>query len=177
MLANPVRLRDLATSVADGLIVDDDLDIARMADLAASLSELLDGGIDAYILPAYARTLDDAAYMVAYRPGVQALAERLAAGRPLPPRPPADERAAAEVAVWTHGRPGEAARIERVLYFASYRPSIAGSGPADGATAVTTVYAVDDHLALAEAVAGLLGAPVRALPPDLEAPGGAEVVG
>jgi hypothetical protein len=85
MLANPVRLRDLATSVADGLVVDDDLDIARMADLAASLSELLDSGIDAYTLPAYARTLDDAASMVAHRPGVQALGERLTTGRPSRP--------------------------------------------------------------------------------------------
>lgn len=164
VLANPLRVRGLATSLADGLTVDEDLGVSRMVELATALREAIDGGLHTYTLPAYADASNGIAYVRPYGPGVTAVASYVRVGQPLPPRPSAETRAEIPIDIWSAGAPEEAARIESVLYFGGYEPSV-GAG-ADGLTLPreTTVYAGDDAAEAAETVAVLLGADVRPLP-------------
>lgn len=186
VLANPVRLQDLATTVADGLTVDDGLTIARMVDLGQVLRDVLEGGIDSHTVPAYAATIDGIDFVVPYQPGVEGLGRRLSQQEPLPERPDEDVRAATSLLLLGTGDPQETARIESVLFYGGWSPEIGGTPPSlltgsDGTTDGTegtpsTVYPTGDDPQLAEAVAGLLGAEIGEVPPDEQLDLDADVV-
>jgi LCP family protein required for cell wall assembly len=84
VLGRPDVLRSVVTEVADGLTVDEDLSVPRMLALASALRGSLDEGIDATTIPAWPSDEDGVAYVIAYRPGVEGLAEALQGAEPLP---------------------------------------------------------------------------------------------
>lgn len=180
VLANPVRLQELATTVAGGLTVDDGLTIGRMVELGQAMRDVLEGGIDSSTVPAYAATIDGIELVVPYDPGVEELRRQLSQREPLPPRPDQEVREATSVLVFGTGDPQEAARVESVLFYGGWSPEAGGSAPAglteDAEDTSSTVYAIGGDPALAEAVAGLLGAEVGEVPEGEDVGGVADVV-
>lgn len=167
VVANPVRLRSVATTVAEGLTVDDDLSVPRMLELATALRGVLeDEGLDAHTLPAYPAEIDGIEYVLPYRPGVAELSARIQAGEPLPERPSQARREELRVVIRAGGSAEEAAAVESVLYFAGYEPLLDGRA-GDLERLRTTVYASTSEQA-ATAIAAVLGAEVGALPLDTE---------
>jgi hypothetical protein len=164
VLANPARLRGVATSVADGLTVDDRLTVAKMVELAGSLRDVLGDGLDAFTLPAYADEAGGPAYLLPYEPGLTFLGERLRSGEPLPPRPAHDDREEITVDIRPAGSAETATTIESVLYYGGYEPHVGGPAPPSVSPLRTTVYATEAHREDAEAVAALLGAPLEPFP-------------
>lgn len=175
VLANPVRVRDLATRVAEGLTVDDDLDVSRMVQLATRFDDALEQGLDTATLPTYAEEIDGVDYVVAYEPGVAEVSRRLADGGPLPGEGLDVDRGEVTVLLWSGNAPGEAGRVEGVLHLAGWDLSVGGAGPDGIDEDATTVYTVDDR-DLAQAVAGMLGADLEDLPSDVSVPEGSDVV-
>jgi hypothetical protein len=165
VLANPVRLRQVATSVASGLTVDDGLTVSRMLDLGRALQDVVGDGLDALTVPAYPDDDGGPAYVLAYEPALAAIGQRLRAGEPLPDRLERDLRDMIEVDVRAAGSSAEARRVESVLFFAGYEPHVAGPAPDGLAPLRTTVYTTEARREEAEAVAALLGAPVRSVAP------------
>lgn len=167
VLGNPVRLRSVATTVADGLTVDDELSVPRMLEIGNALRGVLDGdGLDTYTLPAYPAAVDGVEYVVPYPRGVAEIARRLRAGEPLPPRPSSARREELNVLLRSSGSPEETAAVESVLFYAGYAPAPDG-GAGDLSRLRTTVYA-DGADEEAEAIAAVLGAEVGVLPPGGE---------
>lgn len=175
VLSNPLRLRNVVTSVSEGLTVDEGLTVGRMLELANALRGRLDGGLDAIALPSYPSDEGGVAYVVAYPPGVDAMARALRTAADLPDHPPADELADIDVGIWSLGAPEEASVIESVLFFGGFEPEVLGEAPAVDVVE-TTVYHVPGAEEEAAWVAGLLGAPVEALPTDVQAPERLQVV-
>lgn len=174
VLSNPLRLRDLVTSVSDGLTVDRDLTVRRMVDLATGLRSRLDEGLDTTTLPTYPSDENGIAYVIAYRPGVHEVAQALRTASPLPSRPPADEQEDVGVGILSDGAPEEAARVESVLYFGGFVPEVMGVSPVE--VSDTTVFHTPGTEREAEWVAGMLGADMDEAPPDLEIPEGIDVL-
>lgn len=165
VLSNPLRLQELAASVADGLTVDDQLDIPTMVDLARAGRNAVEEGLTIHTVPGYAERIDATDAIRPYRPGVEALASHLRGAQPLPERPDEDSRADQQVRLWTSGRPQKAARLESTLYYAGWQPRPAGPGPSDLRPTTTTVYVRDDtEDPQARAIADTLGATVEVLP-------------
>lgn len=164
VLGNPVRLRSVATTVAEGLTVDDELGVPRMVELARAMQGVLSDGLDSFTLPAYPEESNGVAYVAPYRPGVVELARRIRRGEPLPDRPSQEERDALTVLVRSAGDLDEAARIESVLYFAGYRPF--PDGRAEDPPLRTTVYAASATEEAAEAIAAVIGARVVTPSPE-----------
>lgn len=173
VLGNPVRLRSVATTVAEGLTVDQDLSVPRMVELARALRGVLEDGLDSITLPAYPEEFDGIPYVVPYQPGVSTLAGRLQRGEPLPERPSEEAREDLDVLVRSGGSPDAAAKVESVLYFAGYRPVVDGSF--EDAPLTTVVYAPAGTPG-ADAIAVVLGARVRTPPADVVLPDGTVLV-
>ncbi|MBW3659749.1 MAG: LCP family protein [Actinobacteria bacterium] len=166
VLANPVRLRSLATTVAEGLTVDDGLGVPRMVDLARAMQGVLDEGLDSFTLPAYPMEVDGIPYVVPYEPGVAELSGRIARGEELPDRPTQEERDELDVRIVAGASSAEASRVESVLYFAGYSPAVGGTAEEP---VRTTVHAGAGAGDAAEAIAAVLGARLSSSPPsDLE---------
>lgn len=174
VLSNPLRLRDLVSSVSDGLTVDRDLTVRRMVDLASGLRSRLDEGLETTALPTYPSEENGIAYVVAYQPGVREVARSLRAASPLPPSPPTDELEDVDVGILSDGAPDEAARVESVLYFGGFLPEVVGPSPVE--VSETTVFHAPGSEREAEWVAGMLGADIDEVPSDLEFPEGIEVL-
>lgn len=174
VLSNPLRLRDLVSSVSDGLTVDRDLTVRRMVDLATGLRSRLDEGLETTALPTYPSEENGIAYVVAYQPGVREVAQSLRAASPLPPSPPTDELEDVDVGILSDGAPDEAARVESVLYFGGFLPEVMGASPVE--VSETTVFHAPGSEREAEWVAGMLGADIDEVPSDLEIPEGIEVL-
>jgi LCP family protein required for cell wall assembly len=167
VLGNPVRLRAVATTVADGLTVDDQLSVARMLEIGNALREVLGAeGLDAYTLPAYPAAIGGVEYVVPYDPGVSEIADRLRNGEPLPPRPSMERREELTVLLRSSGSRDEAVAVESVLFYAGYEPEPDG-GAGDLQRLRTTVYA-DGADEEAAAIAAVLGAEVGMLADDVE---------
>lgn len=165
VLANPVRLRSVATTVAEGLTVDDGLGVPRMVELARAMRGILDEGLDSVTLPAYPDETDGIEFVVPYPPGLAELAGRLQRGEPLPERPSQEEREELTVLIRSSGSLDAAAQVESVLYFAGYRPRV--DGTSEDPPFRTTVYAPRGSEDAADAIAVVLGAEVRTASPDL----------
>ena len=174
VLSNPLRLRDLVTSVSDGLTVDDGLSVRRMIDLATALRGRLSEGLDTTALPSYPAEENGIAYVIAYPPGVDEVAQALRTASPLPPRGSSDDLASVALGIMNDGAPEEASTIESVLYFAGYAPEVIGASPME--VSETTVFHAPGAEDEAEWVAGVLGATVEPWPTDLELRQGLEVV-
>lgn len=183
VLANPVRLQELATTVADGLTVDDGLTIARMVELGQAMRDTLAGGVDSHTVPAYAAKVDGIDFVIPYEPGVEELGRRLSQQEPWPTRPDEDVRAATSLLLLGTDDPQEAARIESVLFYGGWSPEVGGAAPAELTAdtegiqdAPVTVYPTGGDPELAAAVAGVLGADVGEVPSDEQLDLDADVV-
>jgi LCP family protein required for cell wall assembly len=169
------RLLRVVEEVASNVSTDEELGVAKMRSLAEDLRGLADGQIPMTFVPGYTQTIDGKSYVIAYRPGADALFQAIRDGEVLAPRGTPEQRADTRVALWTGGRLGAAGIVEGTLNWGGFRAYPAGRGPVD-AESTTTVYVVPGHEEEAAWVAALLGAPTLALPPDTAPPEGAEVV-
>lgn len=174
VLSNPLRLRNVVTSVSEGLTVDEELTVGRMLELANGLRQRLDEGLEVTALPSYPSEERGIAYVVAYPPGVREMALALQTASPLPEHPPANELADLGVGIWSDAAPDEASVIESVLYFGGFVPEVLGPSPLDDVRR-TTVYHATGAQEQAGWVAGLLGAPIAPLPAEVEPPEGFDV--
>jgi LCP family protein required for cell wall assembly len=165
VLANPVRLRRVATSVASGLTVDDGLTVSRMLDLGRALQDAVGEGLDTFTVPAHPDDDGGPAYVLAYEPALAAIGQRLRTGEPFPHRPDGGSRGGVEVDVRPADSSTEATRVESVLFFAGFDPDVRGPAPAELMPLRTTVYTTLARRQEAEVVAAVLGAPVRLVGP------------
>ena len=177
VLANPPRLFQLTEDVATNLTTDDGLEVATMLGLSGEMRQVVGAGVPMATVPAYPRRIDGVEFMVAYRPGAEAMFADLRAGRPLPEPGTRDEREETTVAVYAGGRSEGAGIVRQTLAFGGFLAGSAGHGPQiiDGG-ARTTVYVLPGWEAQAGWVAASLGAPTRALPEGVELPTGVQVV-
>lgn len=177
VLTNVPRLFELVEDVSSNVVTDDRLGIAQMRGLADEARELVRDGVPMTTVPGYTRRLDGIDYVIAYRPGAEALFDDLRAGRELRDHGTRAERAQTHVAVWSGGRSAQTGIVGDTLLFAAFDAVPSGVGPAAvDAGATTTVYRVEGHQQQAEWVATTLGAPVRELPAGVDAPRGADVI-
>ena len=177
VLANVPQLFRLVDDVATNVVTDQHLGVAQMRGLADEMRTVVREGVPMTTVPAYTRRIDGIDYVIAYRPGAEALLDDLRAGRPLEDRGTRDERAETRVAVWSGGRSSSTAIVGDTLLYAAFDAVPSGTGPAGtDAGQTTTVYRVAGDDEAARWVAATLGAPVRDLPQGVEAPNGADVV-
>jgi LCP family protein required for cell wall assembly len=177
VLANVPRLFQLVEDISSNVITDENLGVAQMRGLADEARQLVRDGVPMTTVPGYTRRIDGIDYVIAYRPGAEALFEDLRAGRPLQDRGTRDDRAETRVAVWSGGRSAATSIVGDTLLYAAFDAVPSGRGP-EGTDAgqTTTVYRVEGHDEQAAWVAATLGAPVRDLPAGVDAPEGAHVL-
>jgi LCP family protein required for cell wall assembly len=177
VLTNPPRLFQLTEDVATNLTTDDGLEVNTMLGLAGEMRQVVGAGVPMATVPAYPRRIDGVEFMLAYRPGAEAIFDDLRAGRALAEPGTRDEREETVVAIYSGGRGTGAEIIRQTLSFAAFPAGGAGSGPESiDAGATTTVYALPGEEERAGWVAATLGAPTRPLPPGVELPAGVQVV-
>ncbi len=177
VLANVPQLFQLVEDVSTNVVTDDGLGLGQMRSLADEARRIVDDGVPMTTVPAYTRRIDGIDYVIAYRPGAEALFEDLRRGRPLESRGTGDERRDTRVAVWSGGRPAATKIVGDTLLYAAFDATPSGQGPSGtDAGTTTTVYRVPGQTEAADWVAATLGAPVRALPDGVGAPDGAQVV-
>jgi LCP family protein required for cell wall assembly len=177
VLTNPPRLFQLTEDVATNLTTDDGLEVNTMLGLAGEMRQVVGAGVPMATVPAYPRRIDGVEYMVAYRPGAQAIFDDVRAGRALAEPGTRDEREETVVAIYSGGRSSGQEIVRQTLAFAGFGAGGVGSGPQSiDSGAVTTVYVMPGEQERAEWVAATLGAPLRTLPADVEPPSGAHVV-
>jgi LCP family protein required for cell wall assembly len=177
VLANPPQLFRLTEDVASNLTTDDGLEVGTMLGLSGEMRKVVGAGVPMATVPAHPRRIDGVEYMVAYRPGAEAMFADLRAGRALPEPGTRDEREETTVAVFSGGRSQGAALIRQTLAFGGFLAGEAGAGPeSTDAGAITVVYELPGEPARAGWVAASLGAPVRPLPAGVELPVGVQVV-
>ncbi|MBW3619440.1 MAG: LCP family protein [Actinobacteria bacterium] len=164
VLGNPVRLRSVATTVAEGLTVDDGLSVPRMVELARAMRSVLEDGLDSVTLPASPEEIDGIPYVVPYTPGLAELAGRIQRGEALPEQPSAEEREELTILIRSGGDPDEAAEIESVLYFAGY--DVLVDGRAEDPPLRTRVVAGPGDEDAAEVIALIVGGEVTRSVPD-----------
>lgn len=168
------KLFTLVERVSRSVTTDADLGPSQMRTLAQELRSLARGHVPMTTLPSHAQTIDGVAYVLAYRPGAEAIYEAIRAGEPIPPRGSRDDRLETAVVVWHTGDQETAGAAARALEWAAFPVHPAGSAPFFAPE--TTVYQLPGGEEQAAWVAAVLGAPVRSLPADVEAPAGADVV-
>lgn len=177
VLANVPQLFQLVEDVSSDVVTDDGLGLGQMRGLADEMRDVVDDGVPMTTVPGYTREVDGVDYVIAYRPGAEALFDDLRAGRPLEDRGTRDERADTRVAVWSGGRSHETSIVGDTLLYAAFDAVPSGVGPAGtDADTTTTVYRVPGRDEAASWVAAILGAPLRELPDGVEAPEDADVV-
>ncbi len=170
-LLDPARLYRIVTEVADSLTTDDSLGIGEIRTLAGQVRDITAGDVTTATIPAWADQVDGVAYLIPYRPGVEALAAALDAADPPRPQNPEPDRAQVRVHLWSAGNHQQAARVESVLFYAGFQPRIAGTAPETARQDRTVVYHPDGRPSPAASwVASILGAPVRPLPDGITAP-------
>lgn len=176
VLVDPRRLFRLVEDVASNVTTDDQLRMSTALSLADELRSVVGGGVPMATVPGYPRTIDGVYYIVPYGPGASAMFEDLRAGRPLPDRGTPEDREEVEVAVFSGGRDG-AEPVRATLELSGFPASTIGRGPERlDAGATTTIFSTRGNEDAAELVAAVLRAPVRPLPPGVEAPGDTVVV-
>jgi LCP family protein required for cell wall assembly len=177
VLTNVPQLFQLVEDVSSNVVTDDGLGLGQMRGLADEARQIVSGGVPMTTVPAYTRRIDGIDYVIAYRPGAQALFEDLRQGRPLAERGTSDERRDTRVAVWSGGRSGGTKIVGDTLLYAAFDAVPSGPGPeGTDAGSTTVVYRVPGETEAADWVAATLGAPVRALPSGVDVPNGADVV-
>lgn len=178
VLANPQQVFRLTEDVAGNLTTDEGLQLSTMLGLAGEMRQVVSAGIPMGTVPAYPRRIDGIEYMVAYRPGAEAMFRDLREGRPLADPGTRDQREEVVVAVYDGGRVAASSVVRSTLAFAGFvQAGRAGTGPSTiDAGASTTVFVLPGHEAAAGWVAATLGAPTRPLPADVVPPAGAQVV-
>ena len=177
VLTDVPRLFRLVEDVAGNVTTDENLGVGEMRAVAGEMRQVITEGVPMATVPAYPRTIDGKEYMVAYRPGAEAMFERLREGIPLLDSGDREDRAEAPVALFSGGRMAAATDIGSVLQFVGFPVIASGRGGATlDADETTTIYQLPGHEEEAEWVASFLGAPIRDLPPTASAPDGASVV-
>lgn len=177
VLVNPPRLFRLTEDLTDNLTTDDGLEVDTMLGLAGEMRQVVADGIPMATVPAYPRRIDGVEYMMAYRPGAEAMFERLRDGRPLPESGTRDERMDTTVAVFSGGRGEGAYNVRQTLAWGGFLAGAAGTGGERiDAGRTTTVYVIPGEEERAGWVAAALGAPTRPLPADVDPPEGTQVV-
>lgn len=170
-LVDVPRLMRIASRASGSITADEGLQLTDLRDLALALRELGSDDVAVATLPAV--TVDGG--LAPYRPGAEALFAELAEGAPLTDRGTRDDRAAADVVVWSAGAPAEATRVEGLLYFMGYEPR-AGLAPSTVRPERTIVYDVAGDGRVAGWIGATLGAEVAPFPADVTAPSRADAV-
>ncbi|MBW3659695.1 MAG: LCP family protein, partial [Actinobacteria bacterium] len=169
------KLFAVVERVADNVTTDSGLGPTTMRTLAEELRGLAAGDVPMVVVPGYTRTIGGKSYVIAYRPGAEALFAAIRDGEVLAPRGSKEERSETSVAIWTGGRPEGAEIVANTLAYGGF--DAAGAGPGDvDAGATTRVYVVPGFEDQAGWVGAMLGAPVQSLPVGVEGPEGAQVV-
>lgn len=178
LLSDVPRLFRVVEEVAANVATDEGLGVGEMRTLAEELRGLVDGEVPMTFVPAYPRRIDGQEFVVAYRPGTEALFSTIRSGEQLESRGSEEERAELAVAVWSGGRAEATEILVDTMLFAGYRDvSGAGSGPEElDAGETTTVYEIDGREEEAGFVAAALGAPIEPLPEDIEIGDAVDVV-
>lgn len=171
LLLQPTRLRAVGDQLADSIVTDDGLGVELALELGQDLQRLVAGGVPMVTLPGYTQELVDDGmvkdFVVPYGPGLDALVADMVAGRELPSRGTADQRAGTRVQLWTGGRVGATAVLDATLGYGGFRTVGTAVGAFD-AGGRTTVWARRGSGEQARWVAAHLGAPLRELPLDVE---------
>jgi LCP family protein required for cell wall assembly len=178
VLSDPRRLFQLVDDVGSEVTTDERLTIGEMYSLADELRWVVREGIPMATVPGYTRRVDGVDYVIAYRPGAEAMFDDLRAGRPLADRGTSEQRRRTPVAVWW-GHHVVAADVVVVptLIYAGFEAGGAGSGPVEAsATERTRVFVVDGHPDEAGWVAATLGVIAEPLPDGVTPPQEARVV-
>ncbi len=177
VLTDVPRLFRLVDEVGRNVTTDDNLGLAEMRAVAQEMRQVVDAGVPMVTVPAFPRNIDGIEFMVAYRPGTEAMFDRLRQGVPLLDAGTRDQRVEVDVAVVSGGRMTGAGIVGSVLQFVGFPVVAAGNGGSQlDAGPTTTIYQLPGHEDQAEWVASFLGAPIRNLPPGVSAPVGAEVL-
>lgn len=177
ILADVPRLFRLVEEVARNVTTDDGLGVSEMGAVAQELRQVVNQGVPMSTVPAYPRRINGIEFMIAYRPGAEAMFERLRQGEPLLDSGDRGDRAEAPVALVSGGRMAAADNVGSVLQFVGFPVVPAGRGDAAlDAGATTTIYRIPGHEDQAEWVASFLGAPIRDLPVGARAPEAAQVL-
>jgi LCP family protein required for cell wall assembly len=169
------RLFAVVERVADNVTTDSGLGPTTMRSLAEELRGLATGGIPMVVVPGYTKTIGGKSYVVAYRPGAEALFAAVRDGRVLEPRGNREERADTRVALWTGGRVQGTEIVAATLNYTGFNAAAVGPGEVD-AGITTRVYIVPGFEEEARWVGATLGAPVQSLPVGVDAPDEATVV-
>ncbi len=178
VLSNPQRLMQLVDDVGSNVTTDEALTIGEMYGLAEEFRQVVAAGFPMTTVPSYTRRIDGVDYVIAYRPGAEAMFEDLRSGRPLQDRGTSDQRADTVVAVWWGNNLRAADNIVvPTLIYSGFQAGGAGSGPQVAAADDTTrVFALDGYEAQARWVAATLGVTSEPLPDGATAPARAQVV-
>lgn len=177
ILTDVPRLFRLVEDVAGNVTTDDGLGVAEMRAVAGEMREVIADGVPMSTVPAFPRNINGAEYMVAYRPGAEAMFQRLRDGQPLLDSGDRDDREQVPVALFSGGDIAAVNNVGSVLQFVGF-PVIA-SGRADAVLdggETTTIYRLPGYEQQAEWVASFLGAPIRDLPSTVTAPESAQVM-
>ncbi len=178
VLADPRRVFQLVDDVASNVTTDEGLTIGEMYALADELRVVVGEGIPMTTVPSYTRRIDGVDYVIAYRPGAQALFDDLREGRRVADRGTAEQRGETPVAVWwgEHVREADTIVVPTLIY-AGFQAGGAGRGPQEvWADDTTRVFIVDGFEDEAAWVAATLGVTTEPLPSGVEFPDDARVV-
>lgn len=177
VLTNVPQLFRLVEDVASNVTTDEGLGVAEMRAVAQEMRQVIADGVPMSTVPAFPRNINGAEYMVAYRPGAEAMFERLRDGVPLLDSGDRSDREEVPVALYSGGDIAAVNNVGSVLQFVGFPVIASGSASAilDGGT-TTTIYQLPGYEAQAEWVASFLGAPIRDLPSTVTPPEAAQVM-
>jgi len=177
VLTDVPRLFRLVERVASNITTDDNLGVQEMSAVAQEMRQVVTSGVPMVTVPAHPRRIDGKDYMIAYRPGAEAMFDRLRQGVPLLDSGTRDDRDDVTVALVSGGRQTAAGVVGSVLQFVGFPLVAAGSGAAElDAGETTTIYRLPGFEDEAEWVASFLGGPILDLPATVTAPEGAQVL-
>ncbi|MFA9447079.1 LCP family protein [Egicoccus sp. AB-alg6-2] len=177
VLTDVPRLFRLVENVASNVTTDENLGVGEMRAVAQEMRQVVSAGVPMATVPAFPRRIDGADFMVAYRPGAEAMFDRLRQGVPLLDSGDRPDREETPVALISGGRTAAAGTVGSVLQFVGFGVIAAGSGDASlDAGTTTTIYRLPGHEDEAEWVASFLGAPIVDLPATVTAPEAAKVL-
>jgi LCP family protein required for cell wall assembly len=177
VLTDVPRLFRLVEGVASHVTTDEGLGVAEMRAVAQEMRQVIADGVPMSTVPAFPRTIDNLDYMVAYRPGAEAMFQRLREGVPLLDSGDREDRREVPVALYSGGDIAAVNNVGSVLQFVGFPviPSGTAATVIDGG-ATTTIYSLPGYEQQAEWVASFLGAPIRELPSTVTAPEAAQVM-
>jgi LCP family protein required for cell wall assembly len=178
VLSNPQRLVQLVDDVGSNVTTDESLTIGEMYGLAEEFRQVVAEGFPMTTVPSYTRRIGGVDYVIAYRPGAEAMFDDLREGRPLQNRGTSEQRSDTVVAVWWGDNLRAADEIVvPTLIYSGFQAGGAGRGPAAARASETTrVFRIDGFEAQARWVAATLGVTVEPLPEGVSAPPRAQVV-